>query len=149
WAAARGVACVLLLNNDVRLPKGFLEPLVRVLQNDPDVAGVGPTILRPDGRVWCQGARLAFAPNLSRLQGHGRPPAPPTHGPELVDYLPGACVLYREEDLRRAGGLDEDYFMYVEDADLGQRLRRRGKKLVWLPWIAVTHAPSSSSGGCR
>jgi GT2 family glycosyltransferase len=150
WARAHAAAdAVLLLNNDVRVRPGFLAPLLAVLHNDPDVAAVSPTILWPDGRVWCEGARMRFGPNLNVLVRQGRAPAPPTAGPEAVDYLPGACVLYRRADLEAAGGLDEGYFMYMEDADLGARLRARGRKLLWIPWVAVEHDASASSGGGR
>ncbi|MEZ5964956.1 MAG: glycosyltransferase family 2 protein [Planctomycetota bacterium] len=149
WAATVGAEFVLMLNNDVRTSETFLPALVRVLRNDPDVAAVAPTILWPDGRVWCQGARMRFGPNINVLLGQDGPPAPRTLGPQAVDYLPGACALYRRADLEALGGLDESYFMYMEDADLGARLRARGRKILWLPWVAVEHDASASSGGGR
>lgn len=149
WARRQGAELVLFLNNDLRLPAGFLPPLVDVLLGDADVGAVAPTVLRPDGRVWCQGADLAFHPNLVRLRGEGAAPAPTTEGPHAVDFLPGACVLFRRTDLEAIGGLDADYFMYWEDADLCLRLRARGKRCVWLPWTRVVHEPSASSGGGR
>lgn len=149
FAAGCDAEFVLLLNNDVRVRPGFLDPLVRVLVHDPSLAAVSPTILRPDGRVWCQGARMRFGPNINVLLGQGKAPAPPTHGPVAVDYLPGACALYRLADLDALGGLDEEYFMYMEDADLGARLRARRRTLLWLPWVAVEHDASASSGGGR
>lgn len=149
WAAQRGVEQVLFVNNDVRLPAGFLAPLAGVLQHDPRVAGVTPTILRPDGFVWCEGGSVAFHPNMLKLRGEGRAPAPTTKGPVAVDFLTGACALYRRTDLEAVGGLDESYFMYWEDVDLGRRLRARGKRLLWLPWVRVTHHSSASSGGGR
>jgi GT2 family glycosyltransferase len=147
WARARGCAYALLLNPDVRVPERILAPLEAVLDHDPSVAGVAPTMLQPDGRVWAEGAEVRCAPNLTRLRHHGSPPLPVTHGPEGVGFLPGACALYRLDDLAAAGDLDERYFMYWEDADLGARLRARGRKLIWLPWLRVVHAPSRASGG--
>lgn len=149
WATRVGAEFVLMLNNDVRTPSDFLPPLVRVLRNDATVAAVAPTILWPDGRVWCEGARMRFGPNINVLVGHGGTPSPRTKGPQSVDYLPGACALYRRADIEALGGLDESYFMYMEDADLGARLRARGRKLLWLPWVAVEHDASASSGGGR
>jgi GT2 family glycosyltransferase len=149
WAESVGAEYVLLLNNDMRLPPGFLGPLVDLLACDPSVAAVAPTVLLPQGTVWCEGGSLAFAPNVARLVGHGGSPAPPAVGPRLRDYLPGACALYRLADLRATGGLDERYFMYGEDVDLGQRLRRAGRKVVWVPWTRVVHHASASSGGGR
>lgn len=144
-----GAEYVLFLNNDVQVEPGCLSSLVSVLDNDPTIAGVAPTILQPDGRVWCQGAEVGFAPNLTRLLGQGDAPAPVTAGPRSVGFLPGACVLYRTADLSRVQSLDERYFMYFEDIVLGASLRAAGRQLIWLPWVRVTHAAGSSSGGSR
>jgi GT2 family glycosyltransferase len=149
WAQRQGAPYVLLLNNDVRLPPRFLAPLVATLRNDPGVAAVAPTALRPDGRVWAEGGSVRALPNLVRLNAHGREPRPVTHGPEAVEFVPGACALYRRSDVEAAGGLDESYFMYWEDVVLGARLRAAGRKVVWLPWVRVVHEAGGSSGGPR
>jgi GT2 family glycosyltransferase len=149
WAAERGVEQVLLVNNDMRLPQGFLTPMCGVLRNDRGVVAVGPTVLSPDGRVWAQGGEVGFFPNVVRLRGHGAPPARRGRGPEAVDFVPGACGLFRLADLQAVGGLDEDYFMYWEDVDLCRRLRAGGRAVIWLPWVSVTHDASRSSGGGR
>lgn len=148
-AAQLGAEYVLFLNNDVRMGAGCLETLIGVLDNDPGLAGVAPTVLRPDGRVWCEGAETGFAPNLTRLLRQGQEPAPVTAGPRLVGFLPGACVLYRITDLHSVQNLDERYFMYFEDIALGTALRAAGRQLICLPWVRVTHAAGSSSGGPR
>jgi len=149
WAEARNCEYVLFLNNDVRMPDRFLGLLVEVLRNDKTLAGVAPTILLPNGRVWAEGAHVRFRPNLVQLDHQGRKPVDVSTGPYAVDFLPGACALYRMSDLRAAGGLDESYFMYFEDADLGKRLGDMGRKLLWLPWVRVVHDASASSGGGR
>jgi len=149
WAQAQQLPFVLVLNNDLRLPPDFLRPLVATLANDPGVAAVGPTVLHPDGTVWAQGARRGFVPNGLLLGGHGEAPAPREHGPESVDFLPCACVLFRTGAVVAAGGFDDAYFMYWEDVDLCERLRVRGGKIVWLPWVRVEHAAAQSSGGGR
>lgn len=149
WAAELQLPFVLMLNNDLRLPPDFLRPLVQVLQNDPRVAAVGPTVLHPDGTVWAEGGRLAFRPNALQLRRHGRQPSPRTAGPEAVEFLPGACVLFSTAALTAAGGFDDRYFMYWEDVELCERLRAAGGRIVWLPWVAVVHASGLSSGGGR
>jgi N-acetylglucosaminyl-diphospho-decaprenol L-rhamnosyltransferase len=148
-AHARGASYLLVLNNDLRLPVDFLRPLVAVLENDPAVAAVGPTILSPDGRVWSEGGGVGFAPNALRLHGHGADPAPREHGPEAVGFLPGACVLLRADAVAAAGWFDDEYFMYWEDVDLCERLSQRGGRIVWLPWVRIEHLGGQSSGGGR
>jgi len=149
WAEQHAMRYVLVLNNDLRLGPDFLAPLVAVLANDPSVAAVGPTVLTPDGRVWAEGGRTGFTPNAVQLCRQGKPPRPRDHGPEAVEFLPAACVLFRTADLSAIGGFDESYFMYWEDVDLCDRLRARGGSIVWLPWVRVEHAPGQSSGGGR
>jgi GT2 family glycosyltransferase len=53
-------------------------------------------------------------------------------------YLSGCCMLMRSEAFRRAGGFDERYFLYLEDADLTRSLARDGR-CVHLPVAGVVH----------
>lgn len=147
WAAANGLPFTLVLNNDLRLPKDFLRPLVEVLTNDAGVAAVGPTVLQGDGMVWAEGGAVGFGPNVLRLIRQGRPPRPRTAGPAAVMFLPGACVLFRTAELAAIGGFDDRYFMYWEDVDVCARLRERSGRIVWLPWVRVEHLGGRSSGG--
>lgn len=149
WAHSIGAEFALVLNNDLRLPADFLAPLVRSMADDPRLAAVAPTIVDENGRVWAQGGSCGFWPNTLRLNGHGGAPAPREHGPENVDFVPGACVLARVAAVRDVGGFDEGYFMYWEDVDLCRRLARRGGRIVWLPWVRVTHLGGASAGGGR
>lgn len=146
-AAESGFEFSLVLNNDMRLAKGFLEPLVEAMRNDPRIGAITPTVVYPDGRVWAQGGELSFCPNGLRLCGHGERPAPIDAGPEEVDFAPGACALFRTEDVAGLGGFDDRYFMYWEDVELSRRIARLGKRIVWLPWVRVTHLGGVSGGG--
>jgi GT2 family glycosyltransferase len=148
-ARARDAPYVCILNNDVRLPPGFLDPMVELLDRDAELAAVGPTIVDQEGRVWSEGGGVGFRPNLVFLRNQGGAPTPSTCGPEDVEFLPGACALYRLEDLAAIGDLEEDYFMYWEDVDLGARLRAAGRRLAWIPTVRVVHEASLSSGGGR
>jgi GT2 family glycosyltransferase len=58
-----------------------------------------------------------------------------------------AAALYRRQALVDAGGFDEDYFCYVEDVDLGFRLRLAGHKAMYVPDAVVHHVGSGTTGG--
>jgi len=45
------------------------------------------------------------------------------------------------------GGFDEDYFCYVEDIDVGFRLRLAGHKAMYVPGAVVHHVGSAARGG--
>jgi len=56
-----------------------------------------------------------------------------------AEYLSGCFMIARADHFRRAGGFDESFFLYLEDADLTRRLRKLGRT-VHLPIIEIKHA---------
>ena len=58
-----------------------------------------------------------------------------------------AAALYRREALVDVGGFDNDYFCYVEDVDLGFRMRLVGHKAVYVADAIVYHVGSATTGG--
>ncbi|MCG6533920.1 MAG: glycosyltransferase, partial [Syntrophales bacterium LBB04] len=58
-----------------------------------------------------------------------------------------AAALYRRRALTDAGGFDEDFFCYLEDVDLGFRLRLAGHKAMYVPDAVVRHIGSATTGG--
>ncbi len=137
-----------LVNTDLLPRAGCLEALVDALLSDERRVGAGPLIVSGDGQhVWCAGAKLRFGPNVSVLCAHGRSRERAPKTPALVDYLPGALAVYRTAALRAVGGVEEEFFMYGEDVDLGLRLRLAGGQLLYVPWAEAVHDATASSGG--
>ena len=58
----------------------------------------------------------------------------------------GAAAIYPRDVFTAVGGFDPDYFAYIEDIDLGFRLRLAGYKCVYLPDAGVFHVGSGSTG---
>jgi N-acetylglucosaminyl-diphospho-decaprenol L-rhamnosyltransferase len=65
--------------------------------------------------------------------------------PQPVDYLWGAAPLLRRSFLEEIGGLDERFFMYSEDEDLGRAARARGYRVLLVPRACVAHVGGASS----
>ncbi|GAA4965537.1 hypothetical protein GCM10023225_05800 [Kineococcus glutinatus] len=146
-AAARGEV-VVFLNNDVEVAKGWLEPLLGVLDQDPSVGAVGSLLLYPDGRVQHAGVLLA---ELSSC------PLGPIHlhyggSPDSADVLTrrpypavtGALVAVRRAAFEQVGGFDEDYWNGYEDVDLCLALAERGWGVVYEPASVAVHHESQS-----
>lgn len=57
-----------------------------------------------------------------------------------------AAALYRRDALTEIGGFDESFFCYMEDMDLGFRLRLRGHRCLYVPAAVVRHVGSGSTG---
>jgi GT2 family glycosyltransferase len=160
-AARRGDApYVLALNPDTAVTDGALDAVLAVLEAHPEVAVVGPKLLRQDGSL-DHAAKRWFPTPLSALghfSGVGRRPGASGRlaayrAPEVesgpVDAVNGAFMLMRRSAYEAAGGFDEGYWMYMEDLDLSYRLARAG----WLSWYepaaTVTHVKGGTVGGER
>lgn len=64
---------------------------------------------------------------------------------EVFSACAGAA-LYRKKALDEVGGFDENFFCYVEDIDLGYRLKLIGKRCLYIPAAVVNHIGSAISG---
>ena len=63
-----------------------------------------------------------------------------------VDWVTGACLLVRRKAIQDVGLLDENFFMYYEDADWCYRIRKRGWKVFYCPFFEVVHYVDRSEG---
>jgi len=59
----------------------------------------------------------------------------------------GCAALYRKAAFEAAGGFDESFFAYLEDVDLGLRLRAAGRRGWYAPAAVVFHRGGATSGG--
>lgn len=58
--------------------------------------------------------------------------------PVEIDFCTGCFMFMRTELFKKLGGFDEDYFMYLEDADLSYRIQKYGK-IMFYPNESVIH----------
>ena len=58
-----------------------------------------------------------------------------------------AAAMYRVDAIKEVGGFDDDFFCYMEDVDLGFRMRLAGHKCLLVPEAVASHVGSATSGG--
>ena len=61
------------------------------------------------------------------------------------DWVTGSVLLIDRADFDAIGGWAEDYWMYVEDADLCRKAHDKGLKVAYVPEVEVIHAHGGSS----
>jgi GT2 family glycosyltransferase len=137
----RGVALLLLLTHDVRLPDGTLADLFGAAAREP-----GYGVLAPALRVSGTGEVFSFG-GVSHRNGatehlKARPPAPAA-GLAACDWVDGGLILIRAEVLDRVGTYDERFWGYCEEADLCLRARRAG----WRVGVLVDAFAEQAPGG--
>ncbi len=145
----------LLLNSDALATPGAVQALLGLADAEPRAGIVGAQLLNTDGSF--QASHTPF-PNLWQefliLSGIGRmrygywhPSRGPEEdrGPQVVDYVQGACLLVRREAFEKVGGLDEGYFMYAEEVDWCYSMREKGWQVWYQPAAKIIHHGGGSS----
>ncbi len=61
------------------------------------------------------------------------------------DWVTGSVLLIDRADFDAIGGWTEDYWMYVEDADLCRKAHDKGLSVAYVPEVQVVHAHGGSS----
>jgi GT2 family glycosyltransferase len=153
-AANRGIEAVetdavALVNTDVELAPDWLARLTAVLDGDRRLAAVACKMvdLADPSRLYDAGdvlRRDGACEQRGRFQlDDGRFDTPE----ELFAACAGAA-LYRRQAVLDVGGFDERFFTYLEDVDLGLRLRLAGWRCAYEPAVA-RHAGGGSSWQLR
>lgn len=138
---------LLLLNSDTMLEDDSLQRCAAWMMEHGDVGAASPHLIGMDDRP--QQCLHRF-PNLkSKLrQALWMKPKPQNDQQAEVGWLAGTALMIRREALWGIGGsLDDTYFMYWEDADLGARLLESGWKVAEYPDAHVRHYGGASGGG--
>jgi GT2 family glycosyltransferase len=139
---------LMLLNNDTEPLTGWLDNLVKVMEQQPTVSIVGSKLLYPNGNVQEAGGQVfsnGNAWNLGR-SAVSRMSAEVCSVRE-VDYCSAASLLVRREFWNSVGGFDERYRpAYYEDTDLCMAAWRIGHKVVYQPESVVIHHEGLSNG---
>jgi hypothetical protein len=147
WALERGYGAVLLLNNDTEVEAGAL-PLLREALRDPTVGAVQPLLVSfsDPSRIDSSGIELFSLPG-ARDMHIGGPAEEVGAEPREVFGCCAAAALYRAEALRKAGLLDEDFFVLLEDVDLAFRIRLAGYRALLVPQARIRHKRGISAQG--
>ena len=138
----------LILNDDTVLDPEAIDRLTWFMDQNPELGAAGPRLRYPDGRVQASAFRFPtparVALTLLTLQ---RAAWDMSRGERIrrVDWVHGAAMMVRLAAFRDAGGLDERFYMYLEDVDLCRGMRDAGWEIAFFPYAGIVHHESSST----
>jgi GT2 family glycosyltransferase len=141
---------VLLLNNDTVAPNHLLSRLVKAMEDDHACAAVSPKIYffyRPNILQYAGTTAIHPITGRGKKYGYGEIDTGLFDRSVITAYPNGACMLLRTDILRQLGGLPEDYFLYYEEHDLSEQLKRKGYHIRYEASTFIHHKVSASSGG--
>ena len=139
--------CYVLLNSDVEVEEGWLNPLVARLAADEKVAALAPKIISYErksdfeyagaagGFIDCFGypfCRGRILDTIEKDQGQ-------YDTAREVFWASGACMVVRADLFHKLGGFDGDFFAHMEEIDLCWRMQLAGYRVMVEPRSRVFH----------
>ena len=143
---------IVLLNSDVEVTEGWLDPLLAYMDTHTEVAAVQPKIRSWRNKAYFEhaGAAGGFVNKLGYPYCRGRilwrveEDKGQYDTTTEVDWTSGACMLVRTKVYKDCGGLDAAFFAHMEEIDLCWRMRNAGWHLVCIPQSVVYHLGGGS-----
>lgn len=143
---------VLLLNDDTRVTRGWLPPLLAACDADHRVGACQPKLLSAtrEGFFDYSGAaggcidRLGYTFCRGRLFDTVEPDEGQYDAPVGLFWACGSAMFLRREAIAQVGPLDLDYYMHFEEIDLCWRLRLAGWRICFVPSSTIFHFAAQS-----
>jgi len=143
----------LVINPDVYVDHDALMMAVSYLNSHPAVGLIVPAVRGEDGERHCSCKRnpslfimflRGFAPGCLKKVFHKKldrfEMRDCDYESEIdgVEYPTGCFMFFRANRLHQIGGFDPDYFLHMEDADIGRRMFQVAR-VVYVPEVRVVH----------
>ena len=137
----------ILLNSDVEVEPGWIEPIIQLMESDQQIAAVQPKILSQKNKRKFEyaGAAGGYLDMLGYPFCRGRifDSVEVDKGQydevQEIFWASGAALFIKKERWVQVEGLDEDFFAHMEEIDLCWRLKNIGLKVMYCPDSVVYH----------
>lgn len=146
-AHCHGATWVALLNPDAFPASSWLAELVAASKAYPNCAGFGAHLVDAQNPNISDGTgdEYHFTGRPFR-RDHGIPVLRSQRNAGLIFAPCAAAALYRRSVWDSVGGMDEDYFCYLEDVDLAFRIQLQGQEFRYAPAAVCQHVGSALTG---
>lgn len=140
---------VLLLNNDIEVPPGFLEPLVDKLEKNQEIGAVSPRIkfyYQPDTIQYAGYTPIDKITMRNTAIGYWEKDRGQYNEDRETAYAHGAAMLVPMRVVKEIGLMSYIFFLYYEEADWCARIKNAGYKIFYVGSSYVLHKESVSTG---
>ena len=137
----------ILLNSDVEVSGNWIEPIIKKMDDDQDVAAAMPKILSYQNRSKFEyaGAAGGFIDKWGypfcrgRILNNIEPDNNQYNNSIEIFWASGACLFIKSKIFHDTGGFDDDFFAHMEEIDLCWRIKNLGYKIYCYPCSQVYH----------
>lgn len=140
---------ILFLNNDTEVEPGFLAPMVKALENNPDIGMVSPKIIYHNtGNIIQYAGAVAIdrVTGRGRKIGHGEKDIGQHDQSRITDLAHGAALMIPMKVIHEVGLMPDIFFLYYEEHDWCEMVKRAGYKVMYVAEATIYHKESMSVG---
>ncbi|MDD2425873.1 MAG: glycosyltransferase family 2 protein [Bacteroidales bacterium] len=140
---------ILLLNNDTLIIDDSVNKMAAFMEKNPAIGALSPRLLYNDQERTLQYAgytRLSLITLRNKCLGMGEADRGQYMEPSATAYTHGAAMMVRREVIEKSGVMEEDYFLYYEEMDWCERIKKAGYEIWYYPGSSVIHKESRSTG---
>jgi GT2 family glycosyltransferase len=137
----------LMLNSDVEVPPGLIEPLLYMMEKDSSIAIcqpkllalLNPQMLEHGGAAGGMIDFLGYPFCRGRLFDTSEQDLGQYNVPAEIFWASGACSMIRKEAYWKVNGMYEFFFMHSEEIDMCWQLIAKGYKIMYCPDSYLYH----------
>ena len=150
---------LLFINPDTIIKEGAIEAMLEHLRSNPSVGIIGPKVLNPNGTIQysCRKFPTIWSGLFNRYSLMTRLFPNNRYSRDYlmsdydhswtrsVDWVSGCCMMIPAPIFKKINGFDENYFLFIEDIDLCQAMKKEGYLVNYFPSAQIFHKISSSN----
>ncbi len=139
----------MLLNNDTEVDPGFLEPLVEAMQLNDKIGMVGSKVRfyeSPEIIQFAGATPMTKFTATSHFIGHNQKDQGQFDEQKTTPFASGAAMMTSRSVCKKVGLMAEFFFLYYEELDWQERIRKAGYEIHYIPQSLVLHKESISVG---
>jgi N-acetylglucosaminyl-diphospho-decaprenol L-rhamnosyltransferase len=131
---------LVLLNPDTVVTANWLSPLIEAMRRDESIGVVQPMLtLRDDPDLVNTSGNVSHYLGFGLMRDYRRQVSQVQPLDDEIAFASGAAMMIRAAMVRQIGLFEAEMFMYLEDADLGWRVRLAGWRIAVVPASRVMH----------
>ncbi|MDD2961464.1 MAG: glycosyltransferase family 2 protein [Muribaculaceae bacterium] len=141
---------IFVINNDTYFEKDNIINMINCFTENKNVGAVCPKILfhNPKGYIqFVHYTELSKITLRNKLIDYMLPDNNNHNGREISPYMHGAAVMVSQETIKKAGLIPEIYFLYYEELDWSELIKKAGLTIWYEPSVTIYHKESQSLGG--
>jgi hypothetical protein len=140
YAIEHNADYILLSNNDMLYESDFLKILIEKIEADNTIGILSPKVLymHDTNMIYCAGAEFKLFRCGAVNMFKGLSAEKYGNVTREITSAEGSCLLIRKEVFDKAGFYDDKYFIYFEDIDFSDRVRKHFK-IYYEPKSKVYH----------